>query len=181
MKAFVARAAFSLGLFLVVLIGYSGYCIVDYRQNTAELNRIGNEIWTIFAETFPNDEAAKQQPPNDLGGIITARMMSERHEEAADTGPNLALNMLSRTPLLDIIAEINVALPEGSGTIKDVIIRQSRTRSQKITIVGEVSDIAAYEKLLAALRQSAIIQVDGEPTLRSAGAGKTEFTIAGQT
>ena len=178
MRGMILHAAFSAALLLVVLAGYIGYCIVDYRKNMAEVDRIGEQIWNLYAKTFPESEGVKGgRLANDVGGVQSTDMFRLEYEASAEAGSQISLDMLSRPPLLDILKELSEKLPRDKVLITDVKVQTSRGQKQLATVSGEVVDTQAFKQVFETLKQSTVLHVEDEP-VRSQIAGKTKFTFS---
>lgn len=178
MKGMLLHAAFSASLLVLVLVGAVAYCVLDYRANVDQIKHNGEEIWKIYAETFPDSEAVKSgRLPTDLGGIQSIQYMQDAYEKAISEGTNLPVDILSRPTLLDVLREIAQKLPGDKVQVTEVKIRESRGRKQSVTIQGEVDDVGALNQAFDQLKKSTVLQVDEDFLRQSKPGGKTAFTI----
>jgi hypothetical protein len=173
-RGLITHAAFSSALTGLALSCLVLYCYLDYRHNLAEVERIGNDIWTTFVELFPNTEAAKKRPAQDMGGFLTHQALAQEIKKLGDTAEAVPVDVFRKPTFLDIMAEIHERLPGDLVTITE--LRMWGGRNPRITISGEIKDPNAFPMAFANLRQSTKLQVDEEPT-RSTKEGKATFVI----
>ncbi len=157
------------------------YCFIDYWQNKAEIDRIEEKIWQLYAETFPDSPKVKAgRPKQDIAGILTLSMLEQDFQDYAKESRGFDPETLSRPTLLDILNELSVCLPPEKVQIAELIVRPNRREPahQELTIVGELKgqDLTAFEKL----RQSAFLKLSGEPRVATKE-GKTTFTVTATT
>jgi len=176
----LVQSVFTGVLAAVLLLSFGLFCYVDYRRNTAEIERAGAEIWDLFTKTFPNVEAARKRPTQDVGGVLTFKMMDDEFKKSGGTGRGFSPDLLTRPTLLDILGEITGTLSPEKVLLTDIIVRSSNSRSQPVTIMGELKDPAAIAQEFEKLRQSKLLNVTGEPTV-SSKPDKTTFTIVAST
>ena len=175
LRSLVRRAAFSLSLGVVVLAGLLTYGIVRYRSNVAELNRIGAEIWSIFAQTFPQSARVKDgRHPQDVGGARTMEFMGEEMGTLAEAPGAFSPEMFSRPTLLDILKDISQRMPDDKVAITEIKI--TAARKQQIAIAGEEKAPQAFQEAFDNLKQSKLLTVDEVADRRTEG-NKTKFTI----
>ncbi|MBX7255864.1 MAG: pilus assembly protein PilM [Candidatus Hydrogenedentes bacterium] len=176
-RGLILHAVFSAVLVLLVVAGYVGYCVVDYRKNMAEVKQIGDQIWDLYAKSFPNSESVKSgRAANDLGGIQTAELFRSEYEETSKAGSQISADMLSRPPLLDILKELSEKLPQDKVLVTEVKIRPSTGQKRMVSVSCELLDTQAFTQIFEGLKQSAILHVEDEP-VRSQKLGKTLFTF----
>lgn len=164
-------------LALITIAGAVGYTFASYRNNMAELDRIGNEIWTIYATTFPEDPAVKDgRPEGDLGGIKSMALLDAAYTSSMNAGARLSPELLARPPLLAILKEIAEKLPSDKVQITELRVRDIRGNEQALTIQGEVLDPNGFQVAFENLKQSTLLKEVEEPT-RSTKDNVTTFTI----
>lgn len=174
------QGIFTSVLAAVLLVSYGFFCYIDYRRNQAEIERIGAEIWDLFSKTFPTAETAKKRPSQDIGGVLTFKFMDEEFKKSAGVGRGFSPELLTRPTLLDILAEITGTLSPEKVLLTDLVVRSSNTRSQPVTLIGELKDPGAIAQEFEKLKQSKLLKVTGEPTV-SSKPDKTTFTIVAST
>ena len=179
-QSMVLQGVFTAGLAAVLLVSYALFCYVDYRRNAAEIDRVGAEIWALYAKTFPLAETAKKRPSQDIGGVLSFKLMEEEFKKSAGAGRGFNPDLLSRPTLLEILAEVTRRLSPDKVLLSDLIVRSSNTRSQPVTIMGELKDPAAIAQEYERLKESPLLKVTGEPTV-SSKPDKTTFTIVAST
>lgn len=176
-RGLVSRLAFSGALLALVLAGYIGQCVIEYRANVAETERLGQQIWDLCATTFPEAEIVKQgRPANDRGGTQTMLAMEELRNHVLSDAARVSPDLLQRPSLLAVLKDLAERLPGDSALITEIKIREGRGKSQSVTIAGEIVDVNKFNDAVASLRQSDVIRIEGDPT-RSTRAGKTSFMI----
>lgn len=177
MRGLVLHAAFSAALLMLVFAGYVGYCVVDYRKNMAEVDRIGNQIWDLYAQTFPESQSVKNgRLANDIGGIQTMELFRTDYDNASKAGSQISTDMLSRPPLLDVLKELSERLPKDKVLVTDLQIKPVRGQKHLATVSCELLDTQAFSQLFEGLKQSTILHIEDEP-VRSNREGKTQVTF----
>lgn len=178
LRGLTGKIAATVAMALVALTGFIGYAAMQYRHNNAEIERIGQEIWNLYAKSFPGDEAvAKGRPENDIGGVLSFALLEQAQKRGMTEGSRISVDMLGRPPLLTVLKEINDRLPANSVLITDVKIRDSRGSSQALTISGEIRDVQGFNTAFENLKQSSMLRIEDEP-IRANKGGVTTFTIA---
>ncbi len=178
MRSMALHAVFSAALLVLVVVFFGVYCMVDYRRNVAEIERCGDEIWRIYAETFPDSEIVKNgRLPTDVGGIQSIQAMEDAYKIATTRGTHIPVELLTRPNFLDILKEISQRLPGDTIEVTDINIRDNRGDTQTVTIQGEVDDGAALNKAFDDLKQSKLLQVSNDLIRQTKPNGKTTFTI----
>ena len=163
-------------MLLVTLAGAAGYCAAQYRNNTAEINRIGDDIWKLYTETFPDAPETKERPETDIGGGASMALLEASQKQAEEAGSRLSASALSRPPLLDIIKELSEKFAGGKVVLTDIRIRDARGGSQALTVSGEIQDAPGFDAALAKLKESTVLKVEDDPVL-STREGRTTFSL----
>ncbi|NUM56445.1 MAG: hypothetical protein HUU46_22640 [Candidatus Hydrogenedentes bacterium] len=166
----------SAAMLFVTLAGIAGYCAAQYQNNIAETERIGAEIWSIYAATFPDAEDAKERPEGDVGGQLSMELLEARQKEAEESASRLSAEMLARPPLLAIIKELADTFPSGKVVLSQIQVRDARGGSQSLVVEGEIVDTAGFNEAVDKLKQSATFKLDDDPTLATKE-GKTFFRM----
>lgn len=175
LKSLVPHIVFSACLALIALVGYATYCFVDYKRNTAELDRVGKEVWKNFATAFPEHEVSEKRPSQDLGGIRTYAIMTDEMENGESLRESLSAELFNRPTLLDILAEIARKMPDDKVSINE--IRVGAGRFAEITISGQVKDPLAFDAVFADLQKSRIFEVQVSKLKRTLIGGRESFVI----
>jgi hypothetical protein len=176
-RGLALHAAFTGVLVAVLLLAWAGYCVVDYQGNKSRSERIGRQIWNLYAEAFPESETVKAgRPANDIGGFLSSESMRLDYENYRKESIGFNAAVLSRPTLLDLLVELDTRLGGDKVILTDLVIRSDRSGQQQVTIVGEVKDPGAFQQEFELLRQSELLKVTGEPRV-SAKPDKTTFTI----
>lgn len=177
MRGLVLHVVFSAVLLVLVIAGYVGYCVVDYRKNMAEVQRIGDQIWDLYSKTFPESDSVKSgRLPNDLGGIQTTELFRSDYDDASKAGSQISVDMLSRPPLLDVLKELSEKLPQDKVLVTDVQIKPVRGQKHLATVSCEMLDTQAFTQIFEGLKQSKILHVEDEP-VRTQRDNKTQVTF----
>ena len=171
-----SRLVATAALLLVTLAGAAGYCAAQYKNNEAEIERIGNEIWTIYTATFPDAPDAKTRPENDIGGIASMALLEASQKAAEEAASRLSAATLARPPLLDILKELADTFPPDKVTVTELKIRDSTGGGQSLTVQGEIMDNAGFSEALGKLKQSTAFRVPDDPVL-STREGRTSFVL----
>ncbi|MBM3289436.1 MAG: hypothetical protein FJY92_04725 [Candidatus Hydrogenedentes bacterium] len=161
---------------LITLAGAVGYCAAQYQNNQYEIERIGADIWSIYAQTFPDSPDAKQRPEDDRGGAASMTLLEASQKAAEEEASRLSAATLERPPLLDVIKELADTFPADKVMVTELKVRDSRGGAQSLTVQGEILDDAAFNGALDKLKQSAVFKVDDDPVL-STREGKTTFVL----
>ncbi|MDZ4859483.1 MAG: pilus assembly protein PilM [Candidatus Hydrogenedentes bacterium] len=175
MRGLSGRLAGTAVLALVTLASAAGYCAAQYRNNRAEIEHIGNQVWTIYTETFP-EHASEQRPDDDTGGTLSMAMLDEAYTKAVEGGTRVSAGMLTRPPFLDILHELSEKLPSDKVLITELKVLASRSDEQTLTILGEVLDSNGFNEAFENLKQSTLIHVENDP-VRQTRDNKTTFAI----
>ncbi len=179
-RSVALHGVFSVCLAFLLLVGYGVYCVIDHRHNVAEIERIGDEIWELYTETFPDSQNVQGgRPANDPGGLRAFAMMRQDHQDSDRIGRRFNPELLVRPTLLDVLNEISQVFDSEKVQITDLIVRPgTRSARQQVTIVGELKDSGAFTEQIQQLRESDLIEIDSEPTVSTRGA-ETTFTVLG--
>lgn len=176
-KGLRARLVGTAAMFLVTLAGIAGYCAAQYRNNSAEIERIGAQIWSIYTETFPDaPDAKKPRPEGDVGGVKSMALLETAKKEAEETHTRLSAELLARPPVLNILKELAEKLPADKVVVTDLKISDARGGTQVLRVSGEILDTAAFNAALEELKKSTILHVDEDP-VRATKEGKTTFSL----
>ncbi|MBI4559411.1 MAG: pilus assembly protein PilM [Candidatus Hydrogenedentes bacterium] len=174
-RGVIRHAVFSVSLAVLALLGYIGYCYVDYRRNVAETERIGGEIVRILKETFPNSEAAQPGSAASTGGLLAYDAMDQERNKLREADDTVSLEIFSEPTLLDVLTEINDRLSSDVVTISDIRIKGGR--SAQITIGGEIKSPDQFTQAFANLKTSELFTVSDEDLTRNSEGGRDRFTI----
>ncbi len=163
-------------MLLITLAGAIGYCTAQYKNNVAEIDRLGGEVWNIYTQTFPDAaDAKKPRPDGDTGGVNSMALLETAQKEAEEASTRLSAETLARPPLLDIIKELGAKFSD-KVVLTEIRIRDSRTGAQSLMVSGEIKDTAGFNDSLAQLKQSTVLHLDDDPVLATRE-GKTTFTL----
>lgn len=175
------HAVFSVCLALTVGIAYLAYCYMDYRHNVAEVERIGQQVWELYAESFPNSRIVKEEGrhPQDIGGYQSLQFMQQELSEA-DRGEVFPVEVLHRPPLLAILKELHDKMPPGQVAITEIKIRHDRGAEQIISVAGHVLVDGAFTSIRENLKKPGVMVFDEDPLLSSRD-GRTRFRVSGHT
>lgn len=171
-----ARLLGTAAMLLVMLACTAGYCAAQYKNNTAEIDRIGDQIWAIYAETFPDAPEAKERPEDDAGGMASMALLEASQKHAEEASSRLSAAALSRPPLLDIIKELSDKFAGGNVVVTEIRIRDARGGAQALTVSGEIQDTPGFNAALAKLKESNVFKVEEDPVLATRE-GKTTFSL----
>jgi len=178
MRAMALHAAFSAGLLGLVVIGFATYAVVDYRRNMAEIDRCGAEVWSIYADTFPDSPIVGDgRLPTDIGGIQSIQAMQDAYEKSTTQGTRVPVELLTRPTFLEILKVISQTLPGDTVQVTDMKIRDNRGQSQTLTIQGEVDEVGALMQAFDELKESPLMEISEDPIRQTKDGGKTAFTI----
>ncbi|MBI5093198.1 MAG: hypothetical protein HZB26_12255 [Candidatus Hydrogenedentes bacterium] len=163
MRGVAIHAAFSSCLALAAVIGYGTYCYLDYRNNVAETERIGQEAWELFQRAFPNSPLAQTRPEKDIGGMITAENFMKEIDRVSTSGVDTtrAVELFQKPTFLDVLAEIAAVMPSG-GRAQITSLKLTAGRSPHLEIVGEENDPAAVNEAHEKLKESKVFKVDSD-------------------
>lgn len=171
-----ARLLQTAAMLLVTLACTAGYCAAQYKNNSAEIDRIGDEIWKIYAETFPDAPEAKERPGEDAGGVASMALLEASQKQAEEASSRLSSSALSRPPVLDIIKELSEKFADGNVVVTEIRIRDARGGAQALTVSGEIQDTPGFNAALAKLKESTVFKLEDDPVL-STKEGKTTFAL----
>ncbi|HRI87458.1 MAG TPA: hypothetical protein PLJ47_01685 [Candidatus Hydrogenedentes bacterium] len=175
LRGMANRLAGTAALALVALAGAVGYCAAQYRNNMAEMESIGSQIWGIYAETFPDSETT-ERPADDLGGSLSMALLDEAYAKAMDADTQVSPETLARPPFLEILREVAEKLPDSKVRVTELKVLGRQGTEQTLTILGEVLDQNGFNEAFENLKSSTLIKVDGEPT-RQTKDNRTTFAI----
>jgi hypothetical protein len=179
-RGLAAHAIFTVALVAVGLLGWFGFLLANHRYHVRQTELVSQELWELYAETFPA-AAAQGRPPQDIAGVKTMRLFQEAVE--AETNRGLAVNpeLLARPTLLDIIQELSEGLSSENVLITNISIRASNDWSQTVTIEGELrSPSVSLSQEIRKLRDSDLLRIASEP-IQSSRDGRTVFTLTAET
>lgn len=176
-RGLVRHLVFSAGLGLLLLLGYAAYCYIDYQRNMAEIDRIGNRIWELYAEAFPDSsEARAGRTYHDPGGQTTWELMQREMSAGVGLGAYGDPELFTRPILLDVLQEISEKMPDSKVRVTVLRITPASQRSateQRVRIEGEVTDPGAFNDVVNAMKQSQLFRNVGEPSRRGEGGRET--------
>lgn len=179
-RSALVHAVFTACLAAVLVGAAAVYMYTDYRRKQAEVNEIGEEIWTLYTDAFPGSQGAQgERPPQDIGGVKSLTLMKTEYDDYSGAG-GFNVELLERPTLLDILKEISERLPPDKVTITDLVIRPTKSKTQQVTIIGELNDPVAGRQELEKLSESEMLEVSGEPIV-SAKPDRTTFTVVATT
>jgi hypothetical protein len=179
-RAMGRHAVFSGLLLLVAVLGYAGYCFIDYRANQAELQRLGDRIWQAYTDAIP--PAARtldERPPEDTGGALVAEALMADFEELPEP-PDIT--PFTQPPFLDILLAVGQALPEAPPANQPIDIKEISMKDGSaagITIQGETTQPDAVDTFYRRLRESDAFGNVRPPVRRLEGAVES-FTITAE-
>jgi len=161
LRGAVVHAVFSSSLALLAIVAYVAYCYVDYRHNVAETERLGQEAWDLFRNSFPDSPAAAKRPDKDVGGALTMELFNKEVDKmsVAPTAP--LLEVFQKPTFLDVLSEIAAAMPSG-GKALITEVKLTSGRSPHLEIRGEESDPASINEAHDKLAQSKVFKIDGD-------------------
>lgn len=181
--------AFSGVIAAMALVGFGVYSFVQYQQNRAQIEAIGDQVWELFSRAKPDSPFAQAgRPANDFGGAQTMIQIYESDEfeqiEALRTtgdyegGGGLSAGLFSGPTLLDHLMEVSRNMPGDEVKITDIRITPATGRTDsRIIITGEVVNMTAFDRAFARLRENAqTFTVDSQPAT-SLRDDVTRFTI----
>lgn len=171
-----ARLLQTAAMLLVMLACTAGYCAAQYKNNMAEIERIGDEIWKIYAETFPDAPEVKERPEEDAGGVASMALLEASQKQAEEASSRLSAAALSRPPVLDIIKELSEKLAGANVIVTEIRIRDARGGTQALTVSGEIQDTPGFNAALAKMKESTVFKLEEDPVL-STKEGKTTFAL----
>lgn len=177
-KTLMSHLAFSGALAVAGILGYGAYCFADYRSNMRRIDLIGQEIWTIHQQCFPNS-AQTERPANDLGGRYTIASLESQALAGAE-GPfaNIPIEWLTKPMLLDIMGDLGRLLPNDVAQVTNLKIGSGRNE-QVITVEGTFSTqkLDAFNAAIGELmRDSAIFANAQSPSIQQSGT-QANFSI----
>ncbi len=170
-KQMAACALLLVTLFTV----YWGLRYAEYTHNVAEIERLGQEVWGTFAETFPDDPQAEERPAGDIGGFKSFEVMQAAADDEQLASRSLSPDQFSRPTLVDLLQELTLRLPANTVSIKDM--RVSPGKNPEITLTGEATSSIGFDSAYAELKKSKLIVVKEDKLKRSASGGKETFVI----
>ncbi len=175
-RGMMGHALFTLVLVLIALGGYTGLRFVEHRDNLAKVERIGEQVWSVFKETYPEAEQAQARPVADIGGFKSLAAIEDAVEEESRMSQSYSIDTFSKPSMLDILAELAKNLPSEKASIKSLKIQG--VGGYEVTISGEIVDGAAFSEAYENLKQSTIIKVKPDGLNRSSSEGKQTFVIS---
>lgn len=176
-RGLAAHAVFTAFLFVLAALGYGLYQYLEYRQNMAEVERLGQAVWEEFVAAFPNSPNAKQRPAGDIGGFKSLKLMEEEAERERQQGRALQADVYTKPTFLDLLREIARIMPDSKMSIENIQLTYRPGFEGDITISGLVKDSAAFGEVQAELGRSSLFRVDGNKTRRASDGGKETFSV----
>ncbi len=169
------HAVFSVCLLVAAIVGYAGYCFVEYRSNVAQIDSIGEEIWDLAAGALPKAKfVVAGRPSGDYGGFKSYESMREEIEAGGGAAPPIDIEMFGKPGLLDVLDEISSRMPGDKVLITSIIIKSGR--SPRIEISGESITPTGFTECFDEMKKSEMLDV--HPTASRSSEGGTEtFTI----
>lgn len=177
-KTLVSHMVFSGALALAGLLGYGAYCFADYRANMRKIDLIGQEIWTIHQQCFPNS-AQTERPANDVGGRFTLESLEAQATSGAE-GPfaDIPIEWLTKPMLLDILRDVGRLLPNEVAQVTNLKIGSGRNE-HTVTVEGTFSTqkLDAFNAAIGELmRDSAVFANAQSPSIQQSGT-QASFSI----
>ena len=175
-RGMLGHVVFSCVLVLIALAGYTGLEYVGHRDNLAQVERLGEQVWTVLGETYPAAEAAKARPAGDIGGFKSLKALEDAVEEESRMSQSYSVDTFRKPSMLDVLAELAKHLPSEKASIKNLKIQG--VGGFEIRVSGEIVDGAAFSEAYENLKQSAVIKVKPDGLNRSSSEGKQTFDIS---
>ncbi|HNT86766.1 MAG TPA: pilus assembly protein PilM [Candidatus Hydrogenedentes bacterium] len=153
MRGVVAHAMFSACLALVAIVGWAYYCY----QGTAKNEVLADELRRQTAEV--NDEVAALR------------------QQGLPNVPDHIMQLYRDPSLLDLLAELSEKMPGDEITIYEIRINQPGQSKTWITIRGEAPDVAILNAAFERLKQSSVMAIEREPSVRMGSTATFELNI----
>lgn len=169
------------GLLAMTGFGYAGYCYLEYDRNMAAARAMGQEVYRLFKDAFPNAEAAQQgRLEQDIDGSFTMRHMEQQVSEMAGAGEIVPLDLLARPSLLEILKDLAERVPSDKAIITELKVWPSDDKSQLVTISGEIREPQAFNAIFEELKKSELLTFEDNPQKTFRG-DKNLFTLKAHT
>lgn len=165
------RVAAALAIVLVTL--FAVFRFAEYRANAARVDRLGQEVYELFAETFPDRPDAQTRPAGDIGGFKSFEAMLAAAEEEAEGRALFSPEAFQRPTLLDLLLDLSQRVPKNAVTITDMKI--STGRYNEMSVYGQANSAEALNTMLRNLRESEIITLDERRLSRVSAGGRETF------
>lgn len=172
-RRLLTHVVFSAAMLALAACAYAVYVYFDYRQNQQEIDRLGQQVWDIYAATFPNG-ALQARPSDDIGGFVSFETMQQEAEAERRQGAALSVDFFNQPPLLEILQVLAQTMPDNQMALTE--FRLASGRESEIIMTGEIRDTTAFNEVERRLNESEILEIKGEASRTSAG-GKETFII----
>jgi hypothetical protein len=167
-----AAATALLALFAFSL--YFGARAMEHRQNVEQIDAVGQQVWDVLTETFPDADASQSRPAGDIGGFKSLEAIEEALETEQNAGQSFTMDTFSKPTFLELLKELATHMPDDKVSLTSVTVGGARTT--QLTIMGDVKSDADFDEVFAGMQSSTLLHVREDPRRRSVGDKRT-FTI----
>ena len=174
MRGLRSQIVFSAGLALILLLGFGGYAYVSYSKNMAEAKRLGDAIWTEYAETFPVAANETPRSPTDLGGAVTFQRMKTERDAWYERAATLSVDTFTQPTMLEVLMELSKAMPGSKIDLLEVRVTPGRGAGPQLYVKGEAAQSSSVDEMESALRQSPVIALRPDSVRRTASGGSNK-------
>ena len=172
-RRLITHVVFSAAMLALAAAAYAVYTYFDYRQNQDEIERLGQQVWDVYAATYPNG-ALDSRPSNDIGGAVSFDTMQQEAEAERLQGSALSVEFFNQPPLLEILQVLAETMPNNQMALTE--FRLASGRESEIIMTGEIRDTNAFSEVERRLNESDVLDIKGEASRTSAG-GRETFII----
>lgn len=152
-RGIVAHTMFSACLALVALVGWTYYCY----QGTARNEVLADEL---RRQTAAISDAVTQLQQQGLPNV-----------------PDPIMQLYRDPSLLELLAEISQKMPGNEISIYEMRINQPGQGKTWIVIRGEAPDVGTFNAALERLKQSDVLEIEREPSVRMENTATFEISI----
>jgi hypothetical protein len=170
-----AHAGATCLLAIIAFSAYFGGRAMEYQRNTERIDAVGQQVWDVLVEIFPEADAAERRPLGDIGGFKSLEALRDAQEDEQKAGQSFNMATYSKPTFLEVLKELATHMPDSKVSLTRIAIGGVRTT--QITIMGEVRTDADFAQVLEGMQSSLLFHVGEDGAARQSNGGKQTFTI----